>query len=97
MMKLIIATSQVALRGLVNVLSKTRLNTFNGESVLDCATFFKAAVTLLKDNNLLPNDIMTITFEAFSSSSCQEFNDFVNGFKNAIQLGLKTYKLEEIL
>ena len=97
MMKLIIATSQVALRGLVNVLSNTRLNKFDGESVLDCATFFKAAVTLLKDNNLLPNDIMTITFEAFGSSSCREFNDYVNGFKNAIKLGLKTYQLEEIL
>ena len=97
MMKLIIATSQVALRGLVNVLSKTRLNTFDGESVLDCATFFKAAVTLLRDNDLLPTDIMTITFEAFSSSSCQEFNDYVNGFKNAIKLGLKNYELEEIL
>lgn len=96
MMK-IVATSQTALRGLVTVLNNTTLKEFGGENVFDCASFYKAAATLLKDNNMLPNDILETTFKTFGSSSCDEFNSLVNAMKNAIDLGLKEYSLEEII
>ena len=97
LMNYIVATSETALRGLTSVLNKLRLKDFDGENVLNCVSFVKAAITLLKDNNQLPNDTETTIYEIFGSSSCPDFNNLVGGFKLSKTLKLRTLTLDEIL
>ena len=97
LMEKVIATSQTALRGLVIVLNNTTLKDFGGENVFDCASFFRAAAVLLRDNNMLPTDMLNIAFTTFGSSSCPEFNSLVSGLKTAVDLKLKEYSLEQVL
>lgn len=97
LMEKMIATSQTALRGLVIVLNNTTLKDFGGENVFDCASFFRAAAVLLRDNSMLPTDMMNIAFTTFGSSSCPEFNSLVSGLKTAVDLKLKEYSLEQVL
>lgn len=97
LMKYIVATSETALRGLTSALNKLRLKDFDGENVLNCVSFVKSAITLLKDNSQLPNDIETTIYEIFGSSSCTDFNNLVGGYKLSKTLKLKTVSIDEIL
>ena len=85
-----------ALRGLVIVLNNTKLKDFGGENVFDRASFFRAASVLLKDNNMLPTDMLYIAIRTLGSS-CPDFNSLVSGLKRTVDRKLKEYSLEQVL
>ena len=56
----IVATSKKSLRSLLNKVSSLKLTDFNGEDVTKAVSFLRGAVLILKDNDSLPSDFLTL-------------------------------------
>ena len=77
MMNLVTSTSEQALRGITLRIQSLRITDFDGENVSSAVSFFRAAHTILKNNQVEPKDIATIVFNCFKCSSTSDFNTLV--------------------
>ena len=77
MHKLIISTSEKAMRGLTSRLTNMKLSSFDGENVFQAGSFVKSALNLLRTHERLPNDVKLIIFNIFRQCSSPEFVKFV--------------------
>ena len=84
MNKLILATSEKAMRGLTDKLSSLKLSDFDGENVLKCGSYLKSVLTLLGNHNKVPHDINLLLFAIFKHCSTTEFVDFVKSIESLI-------------
>jgi hypothetical protein len=97
MMNHIIATSNVALRGIINHLQSLKLIEFNGENVKQWASFVRIALTLLKDQKMTPVDIKDIIMRSLLATSCEEFKVDIQQLKSLIQMNMVEKSVDEIL
>jgi uncharacterized protein Smg (DUF494 family) len=97
MMNHIIATSNVALRGIINRLQSLKLTEFDGENVKQWASFVRGALTLLKDQKMTPVDIKDIIMRSLLSTSCEEFKVDIQQLKSLIQMNMVEKSTDEIL
>ena len=84
MNKLILATSEKAMRGLTDKLSSLKLSDFDGENVLKCGSYLKSVLTLLGNHNKIPHDINLLLFAIFKHCSTAEFVDYVKSIESLI-------------
>jgi hypothetical protein len=77
MSKLILATSEKAMRGLTDKISSLKLTDFGGENVLTAGSYLKAALNLFRAHDKVPKDINLLLFKIFRESSTKEFNSYI--------------------
>ena len=89
MMDLVIATSDMAMRSVVNRINDLKLTDFDGENVLLFSSYIRGAVLLLKNH-----DAMTqLVYKGLKTCACSEFVDFITAMQNNDKLGLKSSTL----
>ena len=62
LMDLVIATSETAMRRIINKIATVKLSDFNGEDVTQCATFLRSSYTLLKNHDRIPEKGLSTAF-----------------------------------
>ena len=97
MIKKIIATSDTALRGLTKKLENLKLTDYDGENVLDCVTFIRNAVKIMRDHDSIPHDIKPIILEIFGATTCVRFEQLVSAIRTELDLKRTNYDIEAIL
>ena len=97
MIKQIVSTSDIALRGITNKINSMKITDYDGENVGNCVTFIKNACKILRDHNSISKDIKTLVLEAFSSTSCKRFEEMVSAIRANLKLKTRDYEVEEIL
>jgi hypothetical protein len=97
MIEKVIATSEIAMRGVIKMLESMKLTDYPGEDVNKCASCIRGGVTLLAEHNALPIDHIRLVLSIFSHCSTKGFVTLVQGLKTAITLKWKKHDLEEIL
>jgi hypothetical protein len=93
----IIATSETALRGLINKISSMKLTDYDGENVLDCVTYIRNGIKVMKDHSSIPHDIKSIVLEVFSSNTCERFGAVVSALRSDVDLKRNQIDVDEIL
>lgn len=97
MIRKIIATSDTALRGLTKKLETLKLTDYDGENVLDCVTFVRNAVKIMRDHASIPHDIKSIILEIFGATTCVRFEQIVSAIRTELDLKRTDYEIEDIL
>jgi len=82
MSKLILATSEKAMRGLTDKISSLTLSNFDGENVLTAGSYLKAAMNLFRAHDKVPKDITLLIFKIFRESSTTEFNNYLTSIES---------------
>ena len=82
MSKLILATSEKAMRGLTDKISSLTLSNFDGENVLTAGSYLKAAMNLFRAHDKVPKDITLLIFKIFRESSTTEFNNYIKSIES---------------
>jgi len=73
LMDLVIATSETAMRCIINKIATVQLSDFNGEDVTQCTTFLQSSYMLLKNNNRIPVDMIYLLFQTLRKCSTPYF------------------------
>ena len=73
LMDLVIATSETAMRRIINKIATVKLSDFNGEDVTQCATFLRSSYTLLKNHDRIPVDMIYLLFQTLRECSTPYF------------------------
>ncbi|GFH61162.1 hypothetical protein CTEN210_17638 [Chaetoceros tenuissimus] len=84
--KLIISTSEKALRTLLDKLEKLRLKQIDGEDVQKAGQYIRAVVKILDAHNSTPSDLHLFLFRTFQDCSTDEFVQFVQGIERKLEL-----------
>ena len=84
--KLIISTSEKALRTLLDKLEKLRLKQIDGEDVQKAGQYIRAVVKILDAHNSTPSDLHLFLFRTFQDCSTEEFVQFVQGIERKLEL-----------
>jgi hypothetical protein len=82
MSKLILATSEKAMRGLTDKISSLQLSNFSGENVLTAGSYLKSAMNLFRAHDKVPKDINLLIFKIFRESTTTEFNSYVGSIES---------------
>ena len=102
MRRLIIATSEKAMRGLTERIGTLKLSNFDGENVHMAGSYLKGAFTLLTAHDRMPKDVNLLLFRVFKESSTPDFNSFVTSIEQQLETATifgntKTLTPEEII
>ena len=73
LMDLVIATSETAMRRIINKIATVKLSDFNGEDVTQCATFLRSSYTLLKNHDRIQVDMIYLLFQTLRECSTPYF------------------------
>ena len=87
MMDFVIATSDTAMRSVVNRINDLKLSDFDGENVLLFGSYIRGAVLLLKNHNAVPHDMKQLVFKGLKECACTEFTEFITAMQNVDKLG----------
>jgi len=68
-MDLVIATSETAMRRIINKIATVKLSDINGEDVTQCTTFLRSSYTLLKNHDRIPVDMIYLLFQTLRECS----------------------------
>ena len=93
MMDLVIATSDTAMRSVVNRVNDLKLSDFDGENVLLFGSYIRGAILLLKNHKAVPHDMTQLIYKGLKASSCNEFTEFITAMHNADKLGSRKNQL----
>ena len=97
LMNLIVATSKKSLRSLLNKVSSLKLSDFDGEDVNKAVSFLRGAVLILKDNDALPSDFLTLVINIFKQTSCATFASYVTTIEHNVDLEIAKFDTEGLL
>lgn len=87
MMDFVIATSDTAMRSVVNRINDLKLSDFDGENVLQFGSYIRGALLLLKNHNAVPHDMKQLVYKGLKVCSCSEFTEFITAMQNVDKLG----------
>ena len=93
MMDLVIATSDTAMRSVVNRINDLKLSDFDGENVLLFGSYIRGATLLLKNHNAIPHDLTQLIYKGLKMCSCVEFVEYITAMQNADKLSSKKNSL----
>ena len=97
LMGLIVATSKKSLRSLLNKVSSLKLTDFNGEDVGRAVSFLRGASLILKDNDALPSDFLTLVLNIFCETTCTTFGSYVTTIEHNVDLEIMKFTTDDIL
>ena len=97
LMGLIVATSKKSLRSLLNKVSSLKLTDFNGEDVGRAVSFLRGASLILRDNDALPSDFLTLILNIFKQTTCAPFSAYVTTLEHNVDLGVTTIEADDVL
>ena len=97
MMDLIIATSETAMRSIINQINEVKLSQFPADDVLQFASYIRGAILLLRNHKAVPHDICQLIYKGLRQGSCEEFNDYITAMMNSEKLTGVKKKSDEIL
>ena len=86
MMNFVIATSNTAMRSVVNRVNDLKLSDFDVENVLLFGSYIRGVVLLLKSHDAVPHDMKQLVFKGLKECSCTEFTEFVTAMQNVDKL-----------
>ena len=73
------------------------LGEFDGENVTNAVSIIRGAISLLKNNDALPSDILDMIFKIMKTSSTQEFTQYVATIETNHLTGVKKTKVDDLL
>ena len=97
LMGLIVATSKKSLRSLLNKIASLKLTDFNGEDVGRAVSFLRGANLILKDNDGLPSDFLTLILNIFRETTCLTFKSYVTTLEHNLELGITELSADDIM
>ena len=97
LMGLIVATSKKSLRSLLNKISTLKLTDFNGEDVGRAVSFLRGANLILRDNDGLPSDFLTLILNIFRETTCLTFKSYVTTLEHNLELGITNLSADDIM
>jgi hypothetical protein len=97
LLSLVLSTTEKSLRSLTDKLSKLSITDFPGENVTKAVSFIRGVVLILRDNQSLPSDLISLTLRIFKKSTCEVFKLHVTNMDSLVELGVKTYDLDTLL
>ena len=97
LMGLIVATSKKSLRSLLNKVSSLKLTDFNGEDVGRAVSFIRGAGLILKDNDALPTDFLTLILNIFRETTCATFKSYVITIEHNVDLEIMHFTPDDVL
>jgi hypothetical protein len=97
LLSLVLSTTEKSLRSLTDKLSKLIITDFPGENVTKAVSFIRGVVLILRDNQSLPSDLISLTLRIFKASTCEVFKLHVTNMDSLVELGVKSYDLDTLL
>jgi hypothetical protein len=97
LLSLVLSTTEKSLRSLTDKLSKLSITDFPGENVMKAVSFIRGVVLILRDNQSLPSDLISLALRIFKASTCDVFKLHVTNMDSLVELGVKTYDLDTLL
>jgi hypothetical protein len=82
LMQNILASTPESLQGLTHVLETTTLKEFDGENVTQYVSFARGAIEQLRNNEVLPFDIMSIVANALKQCETEGFVGYISTMYN---------------
>ena len=97
MMTYVLSTSNDALRALITKLGTLKLTDFDGENVIQAATFIENLWIMLRDNKMVPKDFDESVQNMFKESTCPKFVKLVESIESNMRFKIKEYETTEYL
>ena len=85
MHKLIMATSETAMRGLTDKITSLKLTSFKGENVHTAGNYLKGALKILERHEKTPQDINLLLFRIFSNCSTKAFTKYMENIESTLE------------